>query len=191
MLPNIGLTGRKRSGKDTVADYLVQHHQYVRVGLADPLKALALRLDPFIRTGDHGVMPLAEAVHVWGWEVVKDRFPDARIVLQRLGTEVIREGIDDRAWIRLCIARVREFNAAGVPAVVPDVRFPNEGQLLAELVGARLWRVTRDQAGALDPHPSEQHAENIPVDRELQNWFDIDHLHRRVEHAVNEMRSTL
>jgi len=36
----IGISGNLGSGKDTVADYLIDHHAYVRIALADPLKRL-------------------------------------------------------------------------------------------------------------------------------------------------------
>src|SRR5579863_3132559 len=34
----IGITGRKRSGKDTVGNYLVEHYGFVKVSFADTLK---------------------------------------------------------------------------------------------------------------------------------------------------------
>jgi dephospho-CoA kinase len=34
----IGLTGKKQSGKSTVADYLVQHFQFTELSFAKPLK---------------------------------------------------------------------------------------------------------------------------------------------------------
>ncbi len=36
----IGITGQAGSGKDTVADHLVQRHGYVKIALADPIKRL-------------------------------------------------------------------------------------------------------------------------------------------------------
>jgi len=36
----IGISGNLGSGKDTVADYIIQQHDYVRIALADPLKRL-------------------------------------------------------------------------------------------------------------------------------------------------------
>ena len=37
-LPNIGLCGYMRSGKDTIADYLIEQYGYKRFGMADALK---------------------------------------------------------------------------------------------------------------------------------------------------------
>ena len=34
----LGITGQTKSGKDTIADYLVAHHGYQKIALADPIK---------------------------------------------------------------------------------------------------------------------------------------------------------
>ena len=42
----LGLAGYGGSGKDAVASYLVEHHQFTRVAFADPIKEMALRQNP-------------------------------------------------------------------------------------------------------------------------------------------------
>ena len=37
----IGLSGKKRVGKDTVADYLVSKYGFIKYSFADPIKAVA------------------------------------------------------------------------------------------------------------------------------------------------------
>ena len=34
----IGLSGKKGSGKDTVAEFLIKHHNFTRIAFADPIK---------------------------------------------------------------------------------------------------------------------------------------------------------
>lgn len=34
----IGIIGKKRSGKDTISDYLIKNYGYQKYGFADPLK---------------------------------------------------------------------------------------------------------------------------------------------------------
>lgn len=38
----VGLSGQAGSGKDTVADFLVEHHGFVKIALADPIKRAAM-----------------------------------------------------------------------------------------------------------------------------------------------------
>ena len=37
----IGISGKKRSGKDTVADFLIQEYGFIKYGFADPIKQIA------------------------------------------------------------------------------------------------------------------------------------------------------
>ena len=37
----IGLSGKKRSGKDTVAEYLCAHYGFINYGFGDPIKEIA------------------------------------------------------------------------------------------------------------------------------------------------------
>ena len=127
----IGLMGAKRSGKDTVADYLVNAYGFVRVAFADPLKELALDLDPFIEE-PLGWARLSELVKPEGsvrdrFEPVKD-YPDVRRLLQRLGVAV-RE-LDEDFWVDAAfetISQLWDSREEPIPGfVIPDVRFPNE-----------------------------------------------------------------
>lgn len=45
----VGVSGLAGSGKDTVADYLVEHRGYVKIALADPLKRIAQEVYDFTR----------------------------------------------------------------------------------------------------------------------------------------------
>ena len=37
----IGITGKKRTGKDTISDFLVKKYYFVKYGFADPIKDIA------------------------------------------------------------------------------------------------------------------------------------------------------
>ncbi|NED29195.1 hypothetical protein G3I37_30615, partial [Streptomyces anulatus] len=55
MKPNTALIGKARSGKDSVGAHLVRRYAYTRLAFADPLKEMALAVDPLI--------PLSHGVH--------------------------------------------------------------------------------------------------------------------------------
>ncbi|WP_406206818.1 hypothetical protein OH807_33565 [Kitasatospora sp. NBC_01560] len=153
-MKNIALIGRARSGKDTAAGVL-REQAYVRLALADPLKHMAYDIDPVVGTELLGInapapVHLAGAVDRYGWEKVKDRFPEARRFLQRLGTEGVRRHVDPDFWIGRTVR-----SAAGIPGpvVVTDVRFDNEVDAL-RAAGFVVWFIDR---GAPDgDHPSER-----------------------------------
>ncbi|AZQ70285.1 hypothetical protein EKH77_02800 [Streptomyces luteoverticillatus] len=187
----IGIIGRARSGKDTVAARLVAAHGFRRMALADPLKDMAFGIDPLIAPAvqDGGTLRLAEAVRLFGWETVKERYPEARRFLQRLGTEGVRHHINANYWVDVLLQEAGTACRAGDvrPVVVPDVRFENEARALAAH-GFALWSV--DRPGLRDTvHESERlslhHGELL-----INNNGTLAALHRQVDAAMEQTRKS-
>ena len=186
---NIGIVGRKRSGKDTAAQFLVEELGYARHGLADPLKEAALALDPIVSTNDlpsfgNRTIPaparLSTVVDELGWENAKDAVPEVRRILQKLGDEAGRQVHGEETWILNLLKRVARENEIGRPVVVPDVRYPNEADEL-RAAGFRIIRI--DRPGFCDPvegeHASEQ-VERLTVDQVINNDGSVSLLRERV-----------
>lgn len=164
--PLIGLIGHKQAGKDSLAAELVSRHGYTRVAFADPLREVALALDPWIDiriVNAHSFRRLSAIVAERGWDDAK-KIPEVRRVLQHLGVAVRAQ--DPDFWVRQGMAA-----ATGRDAVVTDVRFPNEADAI-RADGGVLVRVTRDvadEAAALDPHESEHALDDFDVDLTIDN----------------------
>src|SRR5690606_25237255 len=144
----IGIAGKKRSGKDTVAKAL-EPFGYQRVGFADELKRAALEINPLI----HGGGELRELVGALGWETAKDHYPGVRRFLQELGTS-IRER-DRYFWIRAAFMRINPALADGYGVVVPDVRYPNEVDAIRRAGGTIIQVVRPGRPDDGDRHASE------------------------------------
>lgn len=197
----IGLSGRKRSGKDTFAARLVADHGFVRVALADPMKDMALAIDPFVahnftadaeedRLGHVRPIRLSELVERLGWEEAKG-LPEVRRTLQRLGTEGGREILGDTIWIDAAFVRINKLLNAGTSVVVTDVRFTNE----AEAIVAELGHVLRIERAALAPsgdlHPSETELDDwTGFSRIIPNVHGIEFLNGLADRAVADLLST-
>lgn len=186
---NIGIVGRARSGKDTAGVWLVQNRGYERVSFADPLKACALELNPWIDGptppySDGWRMRLSDMVEHLGWERAKEDFPEVRRVLQHIGMGV--RSLDPEFWLRLAIARVREINEAGRPAVITDVRFRNERDSLMR-AGFHLVHVERPAAPHLPPHPSEGALTAEDTHFMIVNNKTIEYFNSRVELIADEV----
>lgn len=171
--PIVGILGRKQSGKSTLARYLVEDHGYTEHAYADPLRELALALDPIVLVTPSGQSyGLCHVVESIGWDTAKEQIPEVRRVLQRLGTDVFR-AIDEDVWVdRMRALLVRRES----PVVIPDVRFPNEAALVRELGGV-LVRVVRPGAPTSDAnasHTSETSVDEIPVDGVYRNTGPLD-----------------
>lgn len=146
--PIIGLLGKKRAGKDTVAARLVQEFGFVRYAFADPLKEAALDTDPLIPIWG-GAHRLSVVVRVLGWERAKE-CGEVRRYLQAFGLSM-RERVDPEIWLRSTMTRVAEEVS---PVVITDVRFPNEADAI-EGAGGVLVRIHRSSADHKDAHVSE------------------------------------
>lgn len=185
----IGLSGYARCGKDTLADILVEKHGYTKISWADPLKRMLGELNPVVdeewSCGEPFEVRVREAVTRLGWDGAKERIPEVRELLQRLGVAA-REVLDPDVWV---LALERSVIGNGYTRVViPDCRFPNE----AEWVQARgvLARITRPGVGPKNDHISEVALDGWPWDlrvpnagklADLEAWADNLDLHAEVK----------
>ncbi|MFE0020515.1 hypothetical protein [Amycolatopsis sp. NPDC059021] len=173
---SVGIVGRMRAGKDTLARVLVRDHGYTRLAFADPLKAVAHATSPLVRSGEY----LGDVVDRIGWERAKDAYPEARRFLQRLGVAA-RDMLGPNVWIKALTDRARLVH--GGPVVVPDVRFLNEAHELRGR-GFVILRIRRPGLTDPDPHVSETESDAIRADVTLINDSTPDVLSDRVRDLV-------
>ena len=177
----IGICGRKFNGKDTVADYLVKHHGYTKVSFGDPLKRSLQCIFGFTDE------------QLWGLEKEKlDSFWNItpRETMQYVGTECFRikfgmayPQIGDNIWVMAMNRQLmRMINDGITKIVIPDVRFPNEEQLIRQFSG-RMFRIIRKNFTMPDTHASENALQNIVVDNVIIN-DTIEELYKTVDHIM-------
>lgn len=160
----IGLSGKKRSGKDTLAARLIDAHGYTRLAFADAMRDMALEVDPLIYRDTH----LAEYVQDLGWEDAKAN-PEVRRTLQRLGQAV--RTVDPGFWVRITMAQAS--TVAG-PVVITDVRMPDEA-IAIEAAGGLLVRLERP-GQAVDEHITETALDGWPFTVLVRNDATVAHL---------------
>lgn len=169
----IGVTGYARHGKDSFAAGLIRHG-WTRVSFADPLREMALRLDPIVVTEsatDYARMSTVIAQHDWEGAKATPFAAEIRRTLQRLGTDAVR-GADEDFWTRIFARRVGEVDG---PVVAPDVRFPDEARTIREL-GGTVVRMHRPGAPINLLHRSEASVAAIDADFDIVNDRDLDAL---------------
>jgi hypothetical protein len=160
----IGLCGRKRCGKDTVADYLVQHYGFVKMTLADPLKSAIMAI--FGLSHDQLYGESKDIIDPY-WNMTP------RHVLQYIGTECIREQfgkdhphIGSNIWTMSLGKRLDALPGQNI--VISDIRFANEAHLVREHNGI-MMRIDRPSLTEMDAHVSENSYSDIRVDHILTN----------------------
>ena len=173
----IGISGYARSGKDTVAAYLIENEGYSRMSFADPMREALVNLNPNISfIGLEEPVELKIAVERFGWEALKSLAPEVRGLMQRMGTEVGREMFSEDFWVEAALDRAED----GSKLVFSDVRYSNEADAIKKL-GGRVYRVIRDGVGPANDHPSETGMDGYDVDVTIDNSGSLDDLARKIE----------
>lgn len=176
----LGLVGHQGSGKDTVADLLVQSGGWVKLAFGDPVREALYAMNPVIidEALPGGFADYRELVDDIGYETAKRTYPEVRRMLQSFATDAVRDVIGQNTWIDLWKAKAREALAEGMRVVVPDVRFRNEVETIrfVGLSQSKIARVIRPGANGDDPHKGEQEAAMIPGDFPIRNDGDLENL---------------
>jgi hypothetical protein len=136
----VGIVGWIGSGKDTVADYLVNFHQFRRASFAKNLKDAVSAVFGWDRELLEGRTKQSrewrDQVDVWWSQRLSIPNLTPRMILQNWGTEVIREHFHDDIWIASLENSIRSSDD---DVVITDCRFPNEIQGLKSQGGITVW----------------------------------------------------
>lgn len=184
----IAICGLKRSGKDTIADYLCQHYGYTKIRIANPLKQGLKAMFGF--SDDQLETDLKDVVDErWGVE--------PRKVMQFIGTEIMQYKINEvipslgrSFWIKSLIEEhINHTDGKDKLFVIPDLRFKHEYDLLLQY-NAVFWRVERIRDGGVmlptdETHTSEKEYLDIPVSKVLKNTNRLE-LYNQVQQAISQ-----
>jgi hypothetical protein len=136
----IGVCGFIGSGKDTVADYLQNFHEFRRESFASTLKDAVASVFGWDRMLLEGRTKEArkwrEQVDPWWAERLAMPTLTPRWVLQYWGTEVCRRAFHDDIWIASLENKLRSSKDH---IVISDCRFPNEIQSIQNAGGKIVW----------------------------------------------------
>ena len=136
----IGICGFIGSGKDTVADFLVNFHEFRRESFASTLKDSVAAVFGWDRTLLEGRTAEArewrEQVDPWWAARLNMPTLTPRWVLQYWGTEVCRRGFHDDIWIASLENKLRNSKDN---IVISDCRFPNEIEAIKKANGVIVW----------------------------------------------------
>lgn len=139
----IGLVGLIGSGKDTVAQRLVNNHGYVQFSWASVLKDVTAILFGWDRSMLEGTTAESRAdrekIDVW-WSEQLGKPWSPRIAMQQVGTEILRNNLHKDIWILAIMKRLQGFDKV----VISDTRFLNEISAVRKMNGT-VWNIKRGQ----------------------------------------------
>ncbi len=186
----IGLLGRAGSGKDTVADAIIEsvglsqaNRGIVRIAFADKLKDVLSDVYGIPRHyfDDRGLKNTPN-------KKLGGKTP--RQAAQLIGTEGFRNLIDQDTWTNYAMTRADEWLAEeGVNVVITDVRFDEEFNALKK-AGHTVIHIRREKA--LCEHYNHESERNIDrlaemADRVIDNNGTIEDLKRLAVETATEI----
>jgi hypothetical protein len=209
----IGICGFIGSGKDTIADYLVNLHHFRRESFANTLKDAVAQVFGWDRTMLEGRTKQArewrEQVDPWWSQRLGIPHLTPRYILQQWGTEVCRKNFHDDIWIASLENKLRNSRD---DVVISDCRFPNEiraiktaGGIVVRVVrgpepewydaavsrnrgpnGNSTWALSGRRLEQLGVHASETSWVGTKFDVVLDNNGTLDDLYQQVKNLVQD-----
>ena len=208
----IGVCGFIGSGKDTIADYLVNIHQFRRDSFANTLKDAVSAVFGWDREMLEGRSKKSrewrEKRDEW-WSQRLGREITPRLMLQLWGTEVCREGFHDDIWIASLENKIRQSED---DVVISDCRFPNEIKAIRNAGGIVVrvvrgpeppwyddavcmnrgpvrnlgWALAKDRMESHGIHASETAWVGTDFDAVIDNNGTMDELFRQISDLVRD-----
>ena len=209
----IGVCGFIGSGKDTIADYLVNIHQFRRESFANSLKDAVSQVFGWDRDMLEGRTRQSrewrERVDPWWAERLNMSDLTPRWVLQHWGTEVCRRAFHDDIWIAALENKLRNSQD---DIVISDCRFPNEiksikaaGGIVVRVIrgaepewydaavsanrgpnGNVSWALSRAKLERLKVHASESSWVGTKFNAVVDNNSTMDHLFLQISDLVRD-----
>ncbi|MBU9705894.1 adenylate kinase [Paenibacillus sp. AK121] len=184
-LPNIGLQGRLRSGKDEVAHYLSDNYGYTQFAFGNELKRYVHEL-----FGKPALDVKPRELYQWFGQTMRERDPD--IWVRKCFEAIERYAVEKRSLARYFREVPRPFHA-----VISDVRQQNEYAAL-QSAGYVLIRVEAPDAVRIDraiksgdvfnyadlAHGTETALDGYLPDFTVTNDGTLDRLHAQIDEII-------
>jgi hypothetical protein len=177
----IGLGFKARNGKGVTAAYLRSKYGFRHGAFADKLKEAAAKI--FGLSYDQCYGDLKEVVDPF-WN------DTPRNILQKMGTECMRNGYRQDIWVKALERTILEGNTTSNKWAIEDVRFPEEAKAIKQW-GGLLVRIDRPGAPriATAQHASETAMESWDQwDYVLDNSGDLPQLYRNIDQMMTHFK---
>jgi len=171
------LSGKARSGKDSMADHIVKKYNGEKLWFAKKLKDIC-----------------AEHFGLNHDECYDHKTEFSRRVLQGIG-KMFRDEIDKNYWINIVVSQSREILTKDPKKliVISDTRYRNEVEVMKQNFDkCVVFRVIRDSAPKIEygaDHDSENDLNDFKFDFEIENLNTLVDLYEKVDSVLGELKN--
>lgn len=186
----IGIAGKKRSGKDTIADFLIKEYGFIKYGFADPIKEIAKIIFGFNEEQLYGDKK-GEIDENWkikprdffqkfgtdyGQFIFPEHFPDTFKNVNKRSLWVL-------VFNKWYLKKKREDPY--IKVIINDVRFNHEFECIQKL-GGYIMKVERDNNKIEDNHISENELNfNEEFNYIIKNNGSKEELYEKITEIIN------
>lgn len=189
----IALTGRMRSGKDSVADYLARQYGFVRFAFGDGIRKVCRELFPDQFANNTKPRALLQGVG----QAMRAFAPDVWVNATMRDVERHHDAYEDAVSYGLMTG---DTDIQPFRPVITDLRQPNEydrlraeGFVIIRVNASDETRIQRmiDAGDTFDDgeftHETEQHVGSFAVDYEIDNDGSLAELHVKVDEIMADI----
>jgi hypothetical protein len=175
----IGIIGKKRHGKDTIADYLVSNYGYIKVSFADTLKDVCRIVFGF---SDKQLYSDEKEIIDDIWKILP------RELFNFIGTDLMRNEFSKKfphigqdIWILSLLNKIKQN--PDKKYVIPDIRFPNEYDNIKKL-GGMFIKIHRPDIDDNNNYESEKYTDILEANFTIINNSTIDNIHKEIDNIL-------
>lgn len=169
----IGICGFQGSGKDTLANILVNEHDFIKFSFATATKDVVAILFGWDRKMIEGDTPESrlerEKPDEWWSNKLNIENFSPRMALQMIGTDLFRNKFYDEMWISIVEKKI--INNLDKNIVITDCRYPNEINMIKKYNG-KLIHIYKNL-----PYWFNQYKYSLDTDENIDIKNEIKKLH--------------
>ena len=189
-LPSIiALCGYKGSGKDTIANYLVEKYNYKHYKISDKLKEIIKIL---FDLSDNDLEQKKEEVND-KWNTTPRR------LMQFIGTDMFQyklqellPNINRDFWIKSLFTKdlMNKINNENYKIVISDLRFLHEYEIISNLyVSYSILKVKNNRIEQNDNHISENEFNQININGIINNNSNLETLYNNINNIISIIKN--
>ena len=198
----IGLCGFQSSGKDTVADYLINTHNFIRLSFASILKDIIAIMFNWPRDKLEGLTKedrlWREQIDPWWSKTLEMPHLTPRYTMQYIGTDLFKKHFHPDIWVKIIENKIHNYlhenNKQNI--IVSDCRFENEINMIIQL-GGKIIQVHREPPSWFYKYRDGEYPEEIKCihkselewircyrDYDIENNDTIEKLYQNVSEII-------
>lgn len=199
----VGICGFQSSGKDTIADYLIKDHGFIRFSFASALKDVISIMFGWPRDKLEGLTKedreWREQVDPWWSKTLQIPKLSPRYVMQYFATDLFRNHFHQDIWVKIIENKLNEFlDKPNINIVISDCRFENEINMILRK-GGKIIQVYRNPPCWFYNYRKGEHPEEVKIihiselewircyrDYDIDNNGTIEDLKHQIKYIIEK-----